>query len=215
MTDFMIEIRLPDDFFVLSVTACLTPGLASTTACSTEPLDKKILIQYFTTSEIDAGDTIEFTVDSIQNPGVYESPGDVIVSVLSSAGGSIDSGTYTIEDDTFTHNNITDFYVEVSDPTAGEVNVLYTFTIIPASRVAQYSFLAIYLPDDVTISSEDDMQGNCPGYDVYGFSDDYIRCQYDSDMGAILIENGFESSTSQGDPPTLIFYIPNLSNPRS
>lgn len=157
MTDFMIEILLPDDFFVLSVTACLTTGLASTTTCSTEPLDKMILIKHFTTSEIDAGETVEFTVDSIQNPGVYESPGDITVSILSSAGGSIDSGTYTIEDDTFIHNNITDFYVEVSDPTAGEVNVLYTFTIIPASRVAQYSFLAIYLPEDVTITNEDDM----------------------------------------------------------
>ena len=78
------------------------------------------------------------------------------------------------------------------DPTAG-ADVTYRFRVVPSHPIPQYSYLVVELPDEVRVADEGEMMAECIDYDVYGFSEDYILCDYDDEENTVRIENGFEN----------------------
>jgi len=141
----------------LSVSECTTTGLATTTYCTTDPILNTIKIGRFTTRPIPVNEKISFTVNSIQNAGIYTSLGDVGIKIYSAFEAEVCTGEYTIPGNSFLQNNITFFDAEVLDPIAN-YDARYRFTIIPASRVAQYSYMELYLPENITVMDEGEMQ---------------------------------------------------------
>lgn len=70
-----------------------------------------------------------FTLDSVRNPGVLEKAYTITVQTLSSAGGSIDSGSFEIEDDVIVKGEIWEFSVTPQDFGVGMYPVMYDFVI--------------------------------------------------------------------------------------
>lgn len=112
-------------------------------------------------------------------------------------------------------SNITTFTVSSNDDQAGKSAVTYSFVVVPSHRVAAGSYLLINLPTEVSVTDTSLMARYCPSQTVSGFSQPYVLCTYDTEAGGIKIKDGFKFADSQGDPPTLRFTVPQLTNPRS
>ena len=82
--------------------------------------------------------------------------------------------------------------------------------MIPKFRVSKGAYLTLSLPSDISITDTSLLTTLCPTNVVTGFS-----CNYDSTTKLIYIKYGFYSSASPGNPPTLIFIIPSITNPRT
>lgn len=70
-----MKITLPSPYGVIQNAACTTTGLSATTNCAADATNKIITITNFLTTAQAAGTSFTFTVDSIQNPGIFTSPG--------------------------------------------------------------------------------------------------------------------------------------------
>lgn len=196
----------------MSVSTCNVEGdlIDEEVYCTTDPLTNTFKIQQFTTGTIPIDTDIFFTIDSVQNAGIYTTLGGIALTIYSERDAPVCLGDYTIVGNDFINNNITEFDAECLDPTAGS-DVVYEFTVVPASRVARFSYLMIYLPDELSVVDEGEMQSACPDYPAYGFSEDYILCEYESDSDgfengfnrSIMIKNGFETASPEADPPVL------------
>lgn len=80
---------------------------------------------------IAGGSQFTFTVNSIQNPGIYESPGRITIDMATQYGGAIDTGYYDMKANLYTPTFITRFEVVASDTMAGASDVVYYFKLIP------------------------------------------------------------------------------------
>lgn len=72
--------------------ACTVTGLGPSTTCVADSTNKKIILGKLFDSTINGGTSLTFTVNSIQNPGVYESPGIIRIEMTTNIGGPIDLG---------------------------------------------------------------------------------------------------------------------------
>ena len=102
---------MPVTYNVVPGTSCTTTGLATSTLCVTDAVNKRITITKFITATVTAGVRFEFTVDKIQNPGKYESPGNIEFYMQTADGGSIDSGAYIVPSRLYTASEIDLFTV--------------------------------------------------------------------------------------------------------
>lgn len=130
-------------------------------------------------------------------------------------GYSVDTGYYTFPARLFKASMISTFTVAASDYTAGAYPVKYIFTVIPVRRVTEGAYLKLEMPAETSVTDRGEMTRRCPRESVSGFSNYYISCTHDPNNNIITVKDGFKYSESKGDPPTLIFTIPNLKNPRS
>ena len=84
---------------------------ASRYDCTTYALDNKIVVKDITTTTITARTLIEFTIDSIINPGTYGSTGEITINTLDSSDVVLDTGFWQFDPGYFTAGNITTFTI--------------------------------------------------------------------------------------------------------
>lgn len=84
---------------------------ASRYDCTTYAPDNMIVVKGFTTSTIKALTLIEFTIDSIINPGTYGSTGEITINTIDSSDVVQDQGFWEFDPGYFTEGNITTFTV--------------------------------------------------------------------------------------------------------
>lgn len=189
-------------------------GLNSGYSCTASSSTNTITISNFVDTAGTAGTSYTFKVSSIKNPGTYSATGTITAQLTTSTGGVIDTGTTTIKALTYTSSTIESFAVTPGSFLAGATSVAYTFTVRPRSRVNLGAYLILKLPTDVGVVSSNTIEISC-GSVLSGFSYTKIYCKVSKDQTQVTIMQGFTNANSAGDPPTLIFSIPALMNPRS
>lgn len=110
-SDYGIKVTFPDDYVVMDRSSCEFTGYESRYYCRTYYETNSIEVFSFTDDTIDAQTVLYFTLDSIINPGTFDSTGAITFAILDSNSDVIDTGTYTIDSGYFTAGNITDFTV--------------------------------------------------------------------------------------------------------
>ena len=133
---------------------------------------------------------MNFSFDSIINPGTYDATGAITVNTLDSTSTKVDTGTYTMAAGYFTAGNITTFSIAPENSAVGTYPVKYKFNVIPNGEVARYGYLEIDLPDEVVIIEERDFEDSC-GESVYGFTNTKISCVVTNNGRTLQIKDGF------------------------
>jgi hypothetical protein len=119
-------------------------GAVAGYGCSADSINYEILIQNFVTSATSSA--LTFYIDSIVNPGTFESPGDVQFTLYTSDYQIVDQSNYTMPDNLYNGTTIDAFSVSASDYTAGASPVTYYFSVTPKKRVPTGAYLQIFLP---------------------------------------------------------------------
>ena len=119
---------------------------------------RQIIISDFMTYDMGAGQLLNFTVDSIINPGPetgYNWVGKItIYTRKKSDKGIVDSGEFKFDYAPYYASNITHFEVYANDTSVGHFPSNYTFRVRPAGEIARGSYLEIIYPEETEISSE-------------------------------------------------------------
>lgn len=80
--------------------------------------------------------------------------------------------------------------------------------------MAQGAYLEFNLPSEIGIYDESEIERSCRDYTVSGFTNLDIYCRVRAGS-RFNIFYGFKNADTTTDPPTLIFQIPGLTNPRT
>jgi len=135
-----IIIEFPSTISILQNSACIVSDVdgvtIATATCNSDSATNKITIAKFVTTKLVAETQITLTIDSIENPGNFKSPGELTITMLSSEDGMIDSGTYTIPSGLYEGTYIKYFSVTPESSQAGKYPVSYKFEVVPLQRVA-------------------------------------------------------------------------------
>lgn len=125
------EIKFPTTFAVIQNSACTVTGLGIKVTCTADAPNNRIILGQVTENVRPGGEQIIFVVNSIQNPGIYESPGEIKISMLTSFGGEIDLGSYVMKANLYNSTYISKFEVTAGDTMAGASDVTYFFKVVP------------------------------------------------------------------------------------
>jgi hypothetical protein len=212
----VLTIDWPRTFAVQQNSACVISGLLTKTyKCVADASLNRVVVRDFLAEILPGGTAIAFTLKTtVKNPGDFEVPGILTFGTAASAGGLIDSGTFTYAG-VFKPSYIEAFSADALNKTAGATPVTYTFTLRPHTRVATGAYLIMDIPADIRVESAAAMIRQCPKGPVTGFSSNYISCSYNSRTRQVEVKGGFLAGPSTQDPPTLTWQIPFLVNPRS
>ena len=232
-TDLELVIQFPDDFRLVPSFRCDLGNYNIVYRCVSYNETRQIVISDFMTYDMGAGELLNFTVDSIINPGPetgYSWVGDIsIYSRKKTDLGIVDSGTYTFDYAPYYASNITHFEVLVNDTSVGHFPSNYTFRVRPNGEVARGSYMEIIYPEETEISSESHLETRCGSRSynfTYNCSACYLHCKLTKRERMITVYNGFqqigtdhmfdnEPTVYDLEPGTLDFDILWFRNPRS
>ena len=135
-------------------------------------------IRYFTTG-IAAKAIIDFTVNSIINPGSFDDTGTGQIYTTDPQGKDLDKGTWSMPKDYYKSGNITTYRALPSSFGVGEFPVAYQFTVTPNGEIPRYSYLLLDLPEELAIPNEQSrinrFETSC-GKNLSGFTNTVISC---------------------------------------
>ena len=159
-----------------------------------------------------AGTTFSFTILNlyIRNPPTTKTTGAIII-YTAYLGSIIDydsSVTFTA-----TYANITSMTVSASNYQTNQDYITYYITVSPPGYLLTTAILNLTLPSEITVTNSRTLRSECCKDRLSGFNTYGLDCSV-IDNNHILIRNGFERGVS-ADPPTLVFSISALKNPRS
>ena len=189
-SDYGLRVTFPSDYIVMDRSSCTFTGYDSRYFCRTYAETNSIEVFSFTSSTIQAQTVLQFTLDSIINPGTMEQTQAINVSTLDSNNDVIDSGSYTLDSGYFTKGNVTVFTVTPQETGVGLYPVTYDFRIMPNGDLIRYTYLKIDLPDEIIIDDDNDFETSC-GSNIEGFTNDVISCVVTNGGRSILIKDGF------------------------
>jgi len=202
----------PAEFEVQDETTCTTDFSTSYT-CTPDASSNTIYV--YPAKSVNKNKQLTFTVDQIKNPGTFDQTADIEVWQLTSALEQQAYGTYSIAENYFQTSSIEAFTVTTSNNDAGEYPTTYTFTVRPRATMPRRSYLVITFPEDLQIPSTRNIERYCGDTTLSGFEESSISCFLSSSEVLYTVKDGFKSSDSTSDPPTMKFSVEFVKNPRS
>jgi len=111
------------------------------------------------------------------------------------------------------------FNATAADYTVGKFPVTYTFRLNLTVNVTKGAYLKLEMPEEVRVTDKVGLKRKCPRLSISGFSNSHVNCIHEEVGHIIDITDGFKYAaltwTDTENPPTLVFTIPFLKNPRS
>ena len=111
-TDYGIRIVFPADYDLIDRSSCSFTGYATRYYCQILADTNTLEVRQFTDDIIEAKDIINFTIDSIINPGTFDATGAIVISTIDEYSSVVDTGEFTLDAGYFTTGTITTFTVK-------------------------------------------------------------------------------------------------------
>ena len=175
MTNYGLRLTFPEQFTIVPNSRCIFGRYNSRYFCQAFAETRKLEVYSFTDELIPAATLLNFTIDSIRNPGVYGETGEIMVQTLDNLGNAIDTGTFKIDKDYYTISNFTSFQVQPLTQGVGQFPVDYRFILTPVGEMPIYSYFKIKIPSEIQISDETALESSC-GKNLYAFTQNKVTC---------------------------------------